>query len=50
MTPTKGDVVEIEGEQFTIDRVDDHNNRIHFQDGYSIHGAALHADAVTLEQ
>lgn len=44
-----GDVVEVEGEQMTVESVDDHNNRIHFQNGYEIHGAALHSDNVQLQ-
>lgn len=43
-----GDVIEVEGEQFTVESVDQHNRKIHFEDGYAIDGAALHAENVRL--
>ena len=40
------DVIEVEGERHTVERVDHHNNRIHLKSGLSLHGAALHAESV----
>lgn len=46
---TKGDVIEIEGEQHTVKSTDPYNQKIHFESGLSIHAAAVHCDAVRVQ-